>query len=105
MHISEIISQRPEKKGGSERAELIKFFVDNLRNKVHIFREPFTHGVWDIATNVFTSREWTTLAGDSRFQGSCYGGWAYTKILANRICRYNWATVTEESWDGSQFLQ
>jgi hypothetical protein len=33
MHISEIISQRPVKKGGSERAELIKFFVDNLKQK------------------------------------------------------------------------
>lgn len=80
--------------------------VDNIRNQVHIFRETNEHhGVWDIGTNTFQTRDWTTLPANPRFQGAYNVDWVYVKISGNRMCRYNWTTGVEESWDGSQFLQ
>ena len=78
--------------------------VDNERNQVHIFREGNLHGVWDIATNTFQTRNWTTLPGDSKFQGAYYNNWVYVKVNGDRMLRYNWTTNVEESWDGSTFV-
>jgi len=76
--------------------------VDNENNQVHFFAEPAQHGVWDIASNTFSTRNW--VGGVTEFQGAYYKGYVYAKASQNDMLRYNWTTGVEEAWDGSQWV-